>query len=84
VRERVGSGGGVVGSIKDTPIMWLYGGTYDWMSISAGKEAADVLKAAGFSNVSVLAVPNSGHHLYLENVSFTNAAILKGLESVRS
>ena len=67
-----------------TPIAWLYGGQYDWMSPANMVTACEVLRAAGFQHARVCAVPRSGHHLYLENVSDTNELLLQELSKVKN
>jgi pimeloyl-ACP methyl ester carboxylesterase len=68
---------------RDIPIYFMYGGLYDWMAIDPGRLTAQILTAQGFTNVSVHAVPLSGHFLFLENPSDTNVLILQGLKSVK-
>jgi cardiolipin-specific phospholipase len=57
------------------PVLWLYG-DYDWMSFSAGEEAAGALRAAGWRFAECKQVRRAGHHLYLEAPTETNAAVL--------
>ena len=76
-----------VGSLKAagcarTPISWLYGGHYDWMSPTEMRAAAAVLREAGFAHAKVYSVPRSGHHLYLENPGCTNEIILQELGKI--
>lgn len=47
------------------PTLWLYGDR-DWMDISAGRQAAGILRKMGQS-ARVLEIPDAGHHLYLDN-----------------
>ena len=68
---------------RDIPIYLMYGGLYDWMAIDPGRLTAQVLTSQGFTNVSVHAVPQSGHFLFLENPSDTNVLILQGLKDVK-
>ena len=45
-------------------------------------KACDLLKEAGFHNTEVFAVPNSGHHMYLEGPSFTNEVLVRELAKI--
>lgn len=64
------------GALKPVPVVWLYG-DYDWMSYDAGKEAAALLRDAGWRSARAVQVPRSGHHLYLEAHSAVNKEILE-------
>lgn len=77
-------GGRLAPFVSTTPVLFLYGGSYDWMSISGGREAARVLLSYGARHASVFAVPRSGHHLYLENPTHTNAAIIEELAKIKA
>jgi hypothetical protein len=64
--ESVGYGG---------PVTFLYGGSHDWMSAPAGAAVAASLRSLGIKS-RCFAVPESGHHLYLENPDIFNAIVL--------
>ncbi|KAJ3035428.1 hypothetical protein HDV00_003982 [Rhizophlyctis rosea] len=64
----------VAGIRKDVPVSFLYG-RGDWMDWRAGVEAAGRLEGEG-REVRVARVDESGHHLYLDNpTGFNNAMI---------
>lgn len=58
------------------PVALFYGKTHDWMDSKAGEEAAKLFVAAGYTTTKVVLVPDSGHHLYLENVEAFNKSLL--------
>ena len=51
------------------PIAFFYGDR-DWMDVEGGRSAQRMLDGA-----RVFLVPNAGHHLYLDNVSYFNQAL---------
>lgn len=62
------------------PMSFLYG-EHDWMDVRGGKEAVKRLRKRGNVNTNCFLVPNSGHHIYLDNPSPYNsliASILRG------
>jgi cardiolipin-specific phospholipase len=52
------------------PSVWVYGDR-DWMDIRGGYQAAASIRQAG-GYAEVVTVPNSGHHIYLDNPSMLN------------
>lgn len=48
------------------PMSFLYG-EHDWMDVRGGKEAVKRLRKQGNVNTNCCIVPNSGHHIYLDN-----------------
>lgn len=47
------------------PTLFLYGESHDWMPIDAGQVTAERLRGLGVRSAA-MAVPDSGHHLYME------------------
>jgi hypothetical protein len=60
------------------PVTFCYGGSHDWMSAPAGDAACKQLRAHGL-RAECHRIPNSGHHLYLENPAAFNATVLSEL-----
>lgn len=58
------------------PMSFLYG-EHDWMDVRGGKEAVKRLRKRGNIKTSCFVVPNSGHHIYLDNPSPYNTLISK-------
>lgn len=53
---------------KSLPVAFIYGERgMDWMDEEGGKESVKVLAKAGNPHARCFAVPNSGHHVYLDN-----------------
>ncbi len=48
------------------PMSFLYG-EHDWMDVRGGKEAVKRLRKQGNVKTNCFIVPNSGHHIYLDN-----------------
>ncbi|KAJ6784293.1 hypothetical protein PWT90_10039 [Aphanocladium album] len=78
------------------PVVFMYGEN-DWMDVAGGlaseeklkKAQADALakateeeKRAENGSVKVIIVPKAGHHLYLDNADFFNAALQKEMDDV--
>lgn len=62
------------------PMSFLYG-EHDWMDVRGGREAVQRLRKQGNVKTNCFVVPNSGHHIYLDNPSPYNslvARILRG------
>jgi cardiolipin-specific phospholipase len=61
------------------PTLWLYGDK-DWMNEKAGYEmTVEINKLAGKKLASFAILPNSGHHLYLDNPQAFSKSIFKFL-----
>ncbi|GAC95145.1 potential mitochondrial protein [Pseudozyma hubeiensis SY62] len=58
------------------PMSFLYG-EHDWMDVRGGKEAVKRLRKQGNSKTNCFVVPNSGHHIYLDNPSPYNSLIAR-------
>ncbi|CDU24374.1 related to CLD1-mitochondrial cardiolipin-specific phospholipase [Sporisorium scitamineum] len=58
------------------PMSFLYG-EHDWMDVRGGKEAVKRLRKQGNVKTNCFVVPNSGHHIYLDNPSPYNSLISK-------
>ncbi|SNX88034.1 related to CLD1 - mitochondrial cardiolipin-specific phospholipase [Melanopsichium pennsylvanicum] len=56
------------------PMSFLYGEN-DWMDVRGGKEAVKRLRKRGNTKTNCFVVPNSGHHIYLDNPSPYNSLI---------
>ncbi|TKY87073.1 hypothetical protein EX895_003750 [Sporisorium graminicola] len=56
------------------PMSFLYG-EHDWMDVRGGKEAVKRLRKQGNVKTNCFVVPNSGHHIYLDNPSPYNSLI---------
>ncbi len=61
------------------PCIFIYGSPkWDWMNSAYGTDLANQLRSAG-GRADVYNVPNSGHHIYLDNPSGFSHVILKAL-----
>lgn len=58
------------------PMSFLYG-EHDWMDVRGGKEAVKRLRKQGNTKTNCFVVPNSGHHIYLDNPSPYNSLIAR-------
>lgn len=58
------------------PMSFLYG-EHDWMDVRGGKEAVKRLRKQGNVKTNCFVVPNSGHHIYLDNPSPYNSLIAR-------
>ena len=58
------------------PMSFLYG-EHDWMDVRGGKEAVKRLRKRGNIKTNCFVVPNSGHHIYLDNPSPYNSLIAR-------
>ncbi|EST06856.1 hypothetical protein PSEUBRA_003856 [Kalmanozyma brasiliensis GHG001] len=58
------------------PMSFLYG-EHDWMDVRGGKEAVKRLRKQGNVKTNCFVVPNSGHHIYLDNPTPYNSLITK-------
>ncbi len=58
------------------PMSFLYG-EHDWMDVRGGKEAVKRLRKQGNIKTNCFVVPNSGHHIYLDNPTPYNSLITK-------
>ncbi|SPO31794.1 related to CLD1 - mitochondrial cardiolipin-specific phospholipase [Ustilago trichophora] len=58
------------------PMSFLYG-EHDWMDVRGGKEAVKRLRKRGNVKTNCFVVPNSGHHIYLDNPSPYNSLIAR-------
>ncbi|SPO48779.1 related to CLD1 - mitochondrial cardiolipin-specific phospholipase [Moesziomyces antarcticus] len=58
------------------PMSFLYG-EHDWMDVRGGKEAVKRLRKQGNAQTNCFVVPNSGHHIYLDNPSPYNSLIAR-------
>lgn len=58
------------------PMSFLYG-EHDWMDVRGGKEAVKRLRKRGNDKTNCFVVPNSGHHIYLDNPKPYNSLIAK-------
>ena len=58
------------------PMSFLYG-EHDWMDVRGGKEAVKRLRKQGNVKTTCFVVPNSGHHIYLDNPSPYNSLVAK-------
>ncbi|KAF8709295.1 Alpha beta-hydrolase, partial [Rhizoctonia solani] len=61
------------------PITFAYGDR-DWMDPAGGKASIERLKAAGNGISKMFMVPDSGHHVYMDNVSAVNRLIKQELD----
>lgn len=64
----------------DIPVTLMYGGGRDWMDDKAGLRLALALRSEAQVDASCMLVPDSGHHLYLENVQDFNSMLLSRLK----
>ncbi|KAJ1021841.1 hypothetical protein NDA16_003604 [Ustilago loliicola] len=58
------------------PMSFLYG-EHDWMDVRGGKEAVKRLRKRGNDKTNCFVVPNSGHHIYLDNPKPYNSLIAR-------
>lgn len=58
------------------PMSFLYG-EHDWMDVRGGKEAVKRLRQRGNVKTNCFVVPNSGHHIYLDNPTPYNSLIAR-------
>lgn len=58
------------------PMSFLYG-EHDWMDVRGGKEAVKRLRKQGNDKTNCFVVPNSGHHIYLDNPTPYNSLITR-------
>lgn len=67
---------GLVQYFKDNKIrtLWMYG-EKDWMNLKGGEYIYENLKEAGADSELVI-IENAGHHIYLDNPSEFNRAVL--------
>lgn len=61
------------------PMSFLYG-EQDWMDVRGGKEAVKRLRKQGNTKTNCFVVPNSGHHIYLDNPKPYDTLIFKILK----
>lgn len=62
------------------PVTFLYGDG-DWMDVEGGRMSQRILAKEGNTDVKTYVVPNAGHHLYLDNPSFTNRVLDQRIKS---
>jgi cardiolipin-specific phospholipase len=60
------------------PITFVYG-EHDWMDPVGGLQSLEKLRRAGNQNGRMSAVPNAGHHLYLDNTTAVNDLLIEEL-----
>ncbi|KAF9221944.1 alpha/beta-hydrolase [Gyrodon lividus] len=60
------------------PITFLYG-EHDWMDPVGGLQSVEKLRRAGNVNGRMFAIPNAGHHLYLDNPAAVNDLLIEEL-----
>ncbi|KIJ70359.1 hypothetical protein HYDPIDRAFT_172199 [Hydnomerulius pinastri MD-312] len=60
------------------PITFVYG-EHDWMDPAGGLQSLEKLRQAGNEKGRMFAVPNAGHHLYLDNPSAVNDLLIDEL-----
>jgi cardiolipin-specific phospholipase len=47
------------------PTLWMYG-SHDWMDVNGGREACRIIRDHG-GRADLMMIPDSGHHIYLDN-----------------
>jgi cardiolipin-specific phospholipase len=62
------------------PVTFLYGDN-DWMDVAGGLMSEHILAKEGNTDVQVHVVPGAGHHLYLDNPTFTNKVLEDRIKS---
>ncbi|CAK7894617.1 cardiolipin-specific deacylase 1, mitochondrial [[Candida] anglica] len=55
--------------------LWCYG-KEDWMDIQGGQECSEIIRKSGY-NSEVMEIEDSGHHVYLDNISAFNELMIK-------
>ncbi|KIK99999.1 hypothetical protein PAXRUDRAFT_822095 [Paxillus rubicundulus Ve08.2h10] len=60
------------------PVTFAYG-EHDWMDPVGGLQSVDKLRRAGNEYGQMFAVPNAGHHLYLDNPDAVNKLLIDEL-----
>ncbi|KIJ19997.1 hypothetical protein PAXINDRAFT_166174 [Paxillus involutus ATCC 200175] len=63
------------------PITFAYG-EHDWMDPVGGLQSVEKLRLAGNENGRMFAIPNAGHHLYLDNPDAVNDLLINELNVV--
>ncbi|KAH7887994.1 Alpha/Beta hydrolase protein [Phlebopus sp. FC_14] len=63
------------------PITFVYG-EHDWMDPVGGLQSLEELRKAGNHKGRMFAVPNAGHHVYLDNPSAVNELLVEELNLV--
>ncbi|ODV88965.1 hypothetical protein CANCADRAFT_53297 [Tortispora caseinolytica NRRL Y-17796] len=61
------------------PSVWMYGEN-DWMDVTGGIQAAKIINTEGKTTAKHMVVPSAGHHIYLDNPSFFNKAVLAEIQ----
>lgn len=61
--------------------LWLYGDR-DWMDIKAGQRVSETLKNTFLKKSDFEIIPNSGHHLYIENPHAFNLILQREMRSM--
>jgi len=64
---------------KDMPVTFVYG-DHDWMDPIGGQQSIEAMKKAGNNNGRMYIINNSGHHVYLDNVSTVNDLLIRELD----
>lgn len=68
-------------SKSDCEWIWIYG-ERDWMDVNGGKTVTQELSSKLGKKSTVYTVPNSGHHLYLDNYDHFNNLLIKEMKSM--
>lgn len=62
------------------PTLWMYG-SHDWMDVNGGREACRIIREHG-GQADLTIIPDSGHHIYLDNDVEFNKQVVDFMNSV--